>query len=373
MAKSLGNIIVVTTTGATSTSIDGYFRYLALVDAFENADLVTGQTFSSNGYEEYETLDALAVKFPVASNIYKWASDAFAQKVNNDINNSNFEKIVVIQKKNTDASYQAALNRVGYEDAYWILPLTDTIADVQSVYDWAKTKYMQVMIQDNSATILDAGDDTDLASVLGVTATRAAVWYHSDATEGLTSSMAAIFASLNPGDKAGFYKSPSGITVDTITDAGLASLDAKKCNYFTYLKGTAGTWNEDNLTFNGQLLNGDKIQKTLQNDRIVITLQTRGKDVFKQDIPYDNRGVAILEGALKEELEAFKLQEIIKDQYFENADGNLVNGYHVKVYDTATTRTSFPNQYGAQTFVTEIEYLLALTGEKVNINIEYQL
>lgn len=374
MAKSISNIVTITTTEITVTDIDSYFRNIAIVHAFEDADLVTGQTFSSAGYEEYETLDAVAVKFPTSSVVYLWAADAFAQKVNSGINGSTFEKLVIIQKKTTDTTYLSALTRVAYEDAYWVIPITDVVEEVESVYAWVSTKYMQMHTQDDSSNILDAGDDTDIASTLAdATATRAAVWYHDDETEGLASSMIAILSTANPGDKAGFYKEPSNITVDTITDAGLTSLDNKYVNYYTYLKGGAGTYSGRNRTFNGTIVDGSKIQKLLQNDRILLTLQTRGMDVLDRDIPYDNRGVAELEGEIKDVLYSFQVNEIIKEQFFVDRNGNTANGYSVKVYTMEDTRTGFPSEYAAQKFVVEIDYLLALTAEKITIDIEFSV
>lgn len=373
MAKSLSNIVAVNATQLSITSIDSYFRYIMVVAAFEDADLISGQTFSVAGYEEYETLDGIATKFPVAHQVYKWAEDMFAQKVNSGINGSTFEKLVVVQKKTTDATYLEALNRIGYEDAYWVLPLTDTVAEVQSIESWVSTKYKQIFPQDNSADILNNAVATDIASVLKAGGSeRAAVWYHVDSDEALAGSIQAILATNNPGDKAAFYKEPANITVDSLIDADLTSLDNKNANYYTNLKGTAGKWNSDKFTFKGILVNGDKIQKLYQTDRIILTLQTRGMDVLKRDIPYANRGVVQVEKELNKVLKGFQIQEIIKDQTFINYFGNTVNGYFAKVYSMEDTLAGFPSQYATETFVAKIEYLLALTGEKIVIDINYQ-
>ena len=377
MAKSLSNIIPITATEISITSIDSYFRNIALIYEFESEDtdpnIKSEKTFSSDGYEVYETIDAVAEIFEETSLVYKWAADAFAQKVNSGVNGSTFEKLIVIQKLSTDATYEAALNRVDYKDAYWNLPITDTVAEVQSVYAWVGTKYMRMLTQDDSANILDSGDSTDIASVLkAATATRASVWYHASQTEGLVSAMAAILSTSNPGDKAAFYKTPSGITVDSsLTSTQETTLEGKYANYFSTLQGTAGTYNSDSLTFNGVGSDNEKIQKGVQTDRIVLTLQSRGMDVLKRDIPYDNRGASELEGELKNVLEGFQVNEIIKEQFFENREGDLVNGFWVNVVDLETTRTGYPDQYAAQTFVVQIDYLLALTAEKITIDIEF--
>ena len=374
MSKSLSNIVVVTTTELLNTSIDSYFRQIALIHEFDDTYLITGQSFSVAGFEEYETIDDVAVKFPSASKVYKWAESAFAQKTGSGVNGSVFEKLIIIQKKSTDTTYLDALNRIAYKDAYWMIPLTDTVAEVQSVDSFISTKYMQLLTQDDSADILNPAVATDIASVLNTAgATRSSVWYHADETDGLVSAIAAIMASSNPGDKSAFYKTPSGITVDTIVSTGLSSLDAKHANYYTKLEGTAGNFNSNNLTFNGVLVNGDKIQKTYQTDRIILTLQTSLIDALKMDIPYDNRGGAIVEKAVKNVLKGFFTQELIKDQPFENDYGSTVVGYYAKVEKTEDTRTNSPSDYASQTFRVHIEYLLALTAEKIKIYITYSV
>lgn len=373
MPKSLENIIVVTTTELTATSIDSYFRQIALIHEFEDDYLVTGQTFSANDYEEYENIDDVAVKFPSASTVYKWAADAFAQKTNSGVNGSTFEKLVIIRKDTTDLTYEDALTRVNYRNAYWNIPVTDVVAEVSSVYDWASTKYMLVLTQDDSANLLGTST-ADIASVSqAANDTRIATFYHSEPTEGLAVSIAAILASANPGDKSAFYKTPTGITVDNLTAAEITILEGKNANFFSLLQGTAGTFNSGNYTFNGVLADGNKIQKKYQQDRIIVTLQTAGMNALAGDIPYDNRGGAILESALKTSLHAFYTQEIIKDQTFVNRNGSTVNGYYIEVERTEDTLVNSPSDYADQKFRVFIEYLQALTAEKVSINITYSV
>ena len=51
MSTNIDNIIIVNEQEIITTSIDGYFKNLAIVARFENSDLLEGQTFSTDGYE----------------------------------------------------------------------------------------------------------------------------------------------------------------------------------------------------------------------------------------------------------------------------------------------------------------------------------
>lgn len=378
MVKSIGSIVDITATQNVTTSIDDYFKNVMIVAAFsETTDLKTGVTgVFTNGYEEYASLTAVGEHFPEAHNVYTWAADVFAQTGNSGVNDSKIKKLVVVQKKSTDTTYKAALEKVNYRNAYWVVPITDTVADVRSVYSWIEDNALVKLLfsQDDSLDIKDSGVDTDIASVLKTAAAaRAATWYYGDQSVGLAPAMAAILISNNPGDRASFFKTPSSITVSTLTSSEAEALDTKRVNYFDILVGNAGTISDNNLTFNGLLANGDAIQKTYQNDRIRLTLEARAIDVLKRDIPYDNRGAAQLEGELTNVLRAFKAQELIKDQTFTDSKGNVVNGYNIRVYPVADTAVDYPTQYNAQQFIVEAEYLLALTAKGVEVNITFSV
>ena len=122
MSTNIDNIVIVNEMETITTSVDGYFKNLAIVAEFENAALLNSHVFSTDGYEVYESLAAVAQVFPTTHIVYKYAQDAFTQKANTGVNKSALEKLIVVQIKSTDSSFEAGLTRIGYADAYhWVL------------------------------------------------------------------------------------------------------------------------------------------------------------------------------------------------------------------------------------------------------------
>lgn len=127
MSTNIDSIIVVNEQEIITTSIDGYFKNLAIVARFEDDDLNQDITFPQAGYQVFESLASVADVFPTTSKIYKCARDVFTQKVNTGMNKSAVEKVTICQIKSTDGSIEAGLTRIGYTDAYhWVLVNSQT-------------------------------------------------------------------------------------------------------------------------------------------------------------------------------------------------------------------------------------------------------
>ena len=63
MGTNIDNIIVVNEQEIIQTSIDGYFKNLAIVGRFENSSLLNSYSFSPMGVEEFESLSAIGEIF----------------------------------------------------------------------------------------------------------------------------------------------------------------------------------------------------------------------------------------------------------------------------------------------------------------------
>ena len=198
----------------------------------------------------------------------------FAQKANTGVNKSSLEKLVIVQIKATDTDIEAGLNRVGYADAYhWVLVSKDA-GDIESASNYFLDKRKILHAQTSDADVL-----TDTAGNIAETLvdgglTRTALYYHSIDTESLAGALASILCNANAGSTAGFYRKPAGITVDTLSDTQKGKLDGNYVNYYTPFIGQAGCYMTRNLTANGTMASGEKIQKIIQLDRIILSLQS---------------------------------------------------------------------------------------------------
>jgi len=371
MATQIDNIIIVNEQEVVTTSIDGYFKNLAIVAEFENAALLNSHIFSADGYEIYESLNAVAEVFPTTHIVYKYAQDAFTQKANTGVNKSAMEKLAVIQMKSTDSSFEAGLNRVGYADAYHFVCASNIEEDIISfaTYFADKRKIPHAQTSDEDVLTDTTGN---IAETLADASVKCALYYHSTNDEGLHAAQGAIHCFGTPGRIAGFYDKPSGITVDILTDNQKTKLDGNYVNYFTPFIGQAGSYMSRNLTAGGYLTNGTKIQKQVILDRIILNLQSAGMDALQMKIPYDDRGGAILEGKLKAVLRQLQQEQLIKIDSVDE-DGEVLKGQELKVLSIAETKKDFNSYYAAQTFVVQASVLLALNAEKVVINLGYEV
>jgi len=371
MSTNIDNIILVNEAEIISVSIDGYFKNHAIVADFENADLLDSYVFSTDGYEEFETLPAIAAIFPTTHIVYKLAQDAFTQKTNTGMNKSAMEKLAIVQIKTTDSSFESGLTRIGYADAYHWTCASNDASDIESFSAYFADKRKIPHAQTSDATVL-ADTTGNVAETLADASVKCALYYHSDDTQGLHSAMAAMHCFGTPGRIAGFYDKPTGITVDTLTDAQKAKLDGNHVNYYVPYIGQAGSYMTRNMTAGGYLTNGTKIQEQVILDRIILNLQSAGMDAVQMKIPYDDRGGTILEGKLKAVLRQLQKEELIKADSTDD-DGVMLKGQDLKVLSVATTKTNFNSYYITQTFVVQAEVYLALNAEKVVINLGYQV
>ena len=371
MSTNIDNIVIINEMETVTTSIQGYFLNEAIVAEFENAALLNSHVFSTDGYEVYESLAAVAQVFPTTHIVYKYAQDAFTQKANTGVNKSALEKLIVVQIKSTDSSFEAGLTRIGYADAYhWVCASNDA-EDIESFTAYFADKRKIPHAQTSDADVLT--DTTgNIAETLVDANKKCALYYHSVNDEGLHAAQAAIHCFGTPGRIAGFYDKPSGITVDVLTDTQKTKLDGNYVNYYTPFIGQAGSYMSRNLTAGGYLTNGTKIQKQVILDRIILNLQSAGMDALQMKIPYDDRGGAILEGKLKAVLRQLQQEELIKSDSTDD-DGEVLKGQELKVLSIAQTKKDFASYYAAQTFVVQATVYLALNAEKVVINLGYEV
>src|SRR5574344_3151061 len=217
MATNIDDIIIVNESEVITTSIDGYFKNEAIVAEFENAALLNSHVFSADGYEVYSSLNAVAQVFPTTHIVYKLAQDAFTQKANTGMNKSSLERLIILQVKSTDSSFEAALTRIGYSDAHKWVCASRVAEDIESFVNYFadKTKIPHVQTSDADVLTDTAGN---VAETLVDANKKAVLYYHAIDEEGLDAAMASMFCFAVPGRIAGVFDAPSGITSDTLTD-----------------------------------------------------------------------------------------------------------------------------------------------------------
>lgn len=370
MTTNIDEIVQINETEIITTSIDTYFKRVAIVADFENAALLNSHVFSTDGYEEYQSLAAVGLVFPTTHIVYKLAQDVFTQKTNTGVNKSSLERLIVVQIKSTDSSYETGLTRIGYADAYHFVCSSTDADDIESFVDYFADKTKMPHAQTSDADVLtDTGGN--IAETLVDANKKAMLYYHSDDTEGLHAAMASIHCFSIPGRISGFYDKPTGITYDTLTDNEKTKLDGNYVNYYVPYIWQTNSIGRRILTEGGYMTNGDLVQARVILDRIKMNLQSASMDAFEMKIPYSDKGGAILEGKLKAVLRQIQNEGLIDDD-IADADG-VDRGQEINVLTIQQTQTDYASYYADQKYIADAKFRIVVNGRAVVINITYSL
>ena len=225
--------------------------------------------------------------------VYKIANAIFSQ-------NPSVNKIVVGRKDSNDATIDAALNAIANENNDWYgivvdQALVSSFADVASWVETAK-KFAIFWITDVNA--YDPSKSTDLASVLKLAnRNRSAVDWHATPAGGADYPDAAWMGEgfpYEPGTSTWAYKTLNGVTPDTLLASQETALKNKNCNYYTTVGGVS-------ITQEGKVASGEYIDIIIGTDWIEARLREAVYSalVNNRKIPYDDTGIAMIEGLVK--------------------------------------------------------------------------
>ena len=225
--------------------------------------------------------------------VYKIANAIFSQ-------NPSVNKIVVGRKDSNDATIDAALNAIANENNDWYgivvdQALVSSFADVASWVETAK-KFAIFWITDVNA--YDPSKSTDLASVLKLAnRNRSAVVWHATPAGGadyIDASWTGEGFPYEPGTSTWAYKTLNGVTPDTLLASQETALKNKNCNYYMTVGGVS-------ITQEGKVASGEYIDIIIGTDWIEARLREAVYSalVNNRKIPYDDTGIAMIEGLVK--------------------------------------------------------------------------
>lgn len=231
-----------------------------------------------------------------------WASTDAVYKIANDIfsQNPSVNKIVVGRKDSGDASIDAALNAIANENNDWYGVVVDQamVANFADVASWVETAKKFAIFWITDVNAYDASKSTDLASVLKLAnRNRSAVVWHATPTGGADYPDAAWMGEgfpYEPGTSTWAYKTLNGVTPDTLLASQETALKGKNCNYYMTVGGVS-------ITQEGKVASGEYIDIIIGTDWIEARLREAVYSalVNNRKIPYDDTGIAMIEGLVK--------------------------------------------------------------------------
>lgn len=229
--------------------------------------------------------------------VYKMANAIFSQ-------NPSVSRVVVGRADSGDATVAASLAAIQAEDNSWYgLAVDQAFADSDKIdiAAWVEANKRIGFYWTTDPDVVDATKSTDIASVLkGLVYDRSATVWHPMPMDGATEKpdypdaawMGEGFP-YDPGSSTWAYKTLKGITPDNVAGKE-TTLQNKNCNYYSEVGGV-------NITQEGKVASGEWIDIIIGTDWIEARLRESVYSAFvnNRKIPYDDTGIAVIEGLVK--------------------------------------------------------------------------
>lgn len=303
--STIRDIVDVQITRATRSITRQGFGTLLVI-----ADVVDGVATKGFRVKTYSDFTGVAEDFADTDFAYKAAQAYFGQTPS-----PRFLKIGLYDSglAEADTSYSDALTKIAGLDMDWYGVVADTRDEVE-VADLADTVAAYERLYGTSssdASILDAQDNTDIASVLNLaTQDRAFVLYSNDAAEAPEAAWFGRMLPTDPGSATWAFKPLTGITADLLSSAQAEAAFNKKGNTYEMIAGAA-------VTRYGTVASGEYIDvvrgldwlKARMSELLYFRLANSAK------IPYTNAGFAIIEADMKQVLELAVTRGVITPDY----------------------------------------------------------
>ena len=286
---ALKDIVTVNITRQTNSVAVAAFNVPLILSTFATSKTTTAFT-RARSYGSLKELEDDGWESTDA--VYKMANAIFAQ-------NPSVSRVVVGRADSGDETVAASLAAIQAEDNSWYgLAVDQTFAsDVSSIAAWVEANKKVGFYWTTDPDVVDATKNTDIASVLkGMAYDRAVVIWHPTPTTGVDYPDAAWMGEgfpYEPGSSTWAYKTLKGITPDNVAGKE-TTLQNKNCNYYSEVGGV-------NITQEGKVASGEWIDIIIGTDWIEARLRESVYSAFvnNRKIPYDDTGIAVIEGLVK--------------------------------------------------------------------------
>ena len=118
-------------------------------------------------------------------------------------------------------------------------------------------------------------------------------------------------------------------------------------------------------------MSGDEIQKVIDIDRTILSLQAGLMDALEQDIPYDDNGGTIIFDKINSVYAQLKRERIFAEDSVDEETGEMDKSYTIKVLPRATVKKYYPEYFAQKMFVAETTVNFAGSGKKVMLTLAY--
>lgn len=187
------------------------------------------------------------------------------------------------------------------DDWYGISLTSRAEADILDAAAWTEANEKLLGVTSADAGIVDAGDTTDIASLLEQNQYfRTHVWYHADAAnQWLDAAIAAAMFTYYPGQESWAIQRLGGIAYDTLSEGQAQAAFAKNANTFEQFRNFA-------ITQGGKVAAGEWIDVIRFRDWLVEQIKINVVSAMVNadgKVPYTDPGIQIIVTAMRQALD----------------------------------------------------------------------
>lgn len=242
--------------------------------------LILGSSEAGHGYKSYSDLAGVLVDYPTSTEEYKAAAALLGQ------GDDSPAEIAIVSRKTgaTPETLEDLLPTLFTKDWYFLVTTSTAVADI--------TEIAEAVEQDNSRQFFfRTSSKVDLATILAEGYTRTTGFYHTDTTKYPEAAWIGRTGSADVGSVTWKFKTLTGIQPLDIDAIELAAIHALGANTYVTKAG-------DNVTSEGKTVSGEYIDIIHARDYLVYSIQYAIQKRLNAmpKIPYDDSGIAVLEG-----------------------------------------------------------------------------
>ena len=373
---SLDKLVSMGFTVPQATVINKLFKRVGYAAKFTSEHLQANVQIPANKIFQIDSVDSLKTIFKSDNQFYTDIETILVQKGNDNPFQGKIETVVVYQITSA-TDYDKAIDDFIAVNANYGQILIDSrkVADIQKAAVKANANGRLFVGQTYDESIKN-NTESNIATVLkGLDIQNCMLLYHPD-DEYIAGGLAGVMAQNQLGLTGPLFATVTNCSpqnFDSTTNNNLETLNVASYQYVNPVNGGGVEEYATPIVYPGKQIEGTDTKRTYIKFSIDLLLKAKSVDFLKMAYNYEDVSAKILDTMLSSVLiecqkgdGAFK--RLIKLDSAKS-DGTVVKGFELKVGRPSDLQDSQPSLYNTQTYPVNGYYRDALTGAKIEINL----
>lgn len=373
---SLDKLVSMGFTVPQATVINKLFKRVGYAAKFTSEHLQANVQIPANKIFQIDSVDSLKTIFKSDNQFYTDIETILVQKGNDNPFQGKIETVVVYQIASA-TDYDKAIDDFIAVNANYGQILIDSrkVADIQKAAVKANVNGRLFVGQTYDESIKN-NTEGNIATVLkGLNIQNCMLLYHPD-DEYIAGGLAGVMAQNQLGLTGPLFATVTNCSpqnFDSTTNNNLETLNVASYQYVNPVNGGGVEEYATPIVYPGKQIEGTDTKRTYIKFSIDLLLKAKSVDFLKMAYNYEDVSAKILDTMLSSVLiecqkgdGAFK--RLIKLDSVKS-DGTVVKGFELKVGRPSDLQDSQPSLYNTQAYPVNGYYRDALTGERIEINL----